>query len=71
VFYRHLLFTPLDALNGPRHIDECFVLPFHHTILMWCVRRGELVLNSLLLKVLFNLYVFELQAIVASNLLDP
>jgi hypothetical protein len=57
--------------HGPRHIDERHVLPFHHIILLCCIGSDELMLDSLLLKVLFNLHVLELRAIIVLNLLDP
>jgi hypothetical protein len=31
------------------------VLPLYHTVLLWCVGSGELVLDDFLLKKLFNL----------------
>jgi hypothetical protein len=27
------------------HFPYSHVLPFHHTILLWCIRRGELMLD--------------------------
>jgi hypothetical protein len=38
-----------------RHVDKCPILPLYHTILLWCVGSGELVLDTFLLKKLFNL----------------
>ena len=55
--------------HRPRHIYERPVLPLYHTILLWCVGSGELVLDPFLLKVLFYLKVLELGPIVAPYLL--
>jgi hypothetical protein len=38
-----------------RHVDKHPVLPLYHTVLLWCVGSGELVLDTFLLKKLFNL----------------
>jgi hypothetical protein len=38
--------------HRPCHVNERPVLPLYHTILLWCVGSGELVLDSFLLKVL-------------------
>ena len=55
--------------HRPRHVYKCHVLPLYHTILLWCVGSGELVLDSFLLKILLHLKVLELRPIVASYLL--
>jgi hypothetical protein len=44
------------------------VLPLYHTILMWCVGSGELVLDAFLLKILLHLQILELGPVVASYL---
>jgi hypothetical protein len=54
--------------HRPRHIDERPVLPLYHTILLWCVGSGELVLDAFLLKILLHLQILELGPIVASYL---
>jgi hypothetical protein len=54
--------------HRPRHIDERPVLPLYHTILLWCVGSGELVLDPFLLKKLLHLKVLELGPVVASYL---
>ena len=54
--------------HHPRHVYERLVLPLYHTILLWCVGSGELVLDSFLLKVLLHLKVLELGPVVASYL---
>jgi hypothetical protein len=51
------------------HVYEHPVLPLYHTVLLWCVGSGELVLDSFLLKVLFHLKVLELRPVVAPYLL--
>jgi hypothetical protein len=51
------------------HVYERPVLPLYHTVLMWCVGSGELVLDSFLLKVLLYLKVLELGPVVAPYLL--
>jgi hypothetical protein len=56
--------------HRPCHVNECPVLPLYHTILLWCVGSGELVLDSFLLKVLLHLKVLELGPVVAPYLLD-
>jgi hypothetical protein len=38
-----------------RHVNKRHVLPLYHTILLWCVGSGELMLDAFLLKELFNL----------------
>ena len=63
---------PLEGLelskHRPCHVNERPVLPLYHTILLWCVWSGELVLDSFLLKVLLHLKVLELGPVVASYL---
>ena len=63
---------PLGGLelskHRPRHVNERPVLPLYHTILLWCVGSGELVLDSFLLKVLLHLKVLELGPVVAPYL---
>ena len=55
--------------HRPCHVNERPVLPLYYTILLWCVGSGELVLDSLLLKVLLHLKVLELGPVVAPYLL--
>jgi hypothetical protein len=57
--------------HRPRHVNKCHVLPFYHTILLWCVGSRELVLDPFLLKVLLHLKILELRPVVASNLFSP
>jgi hypothetical protein len=52
-----------------RHVYERPVLPLYHTVLLWCVGSGELVLDPFLLKVLLHLKILELGPIVAPYLL--
>jgi hypothetical protein len=63
---------PLERLelskHRPRHVDKRPVLPLYHTVLMWCVGSGELMLDTFLLKILLNLLVLELGPIVAPYL---
>jgi hypothetical protein len=63
---------PLERLefskHRPCHVYEHPVLPLYHTVLLWCVGSGELVLDSFLLKVLLHLKILELGPLVASNL---
>jgi hypothetical protein len=54
--------------HRPRHVYERPILPLYHTVLLWCVGSGELVLDSFLLKVLLYLKVLELGPVVASYL---
>jgi hypothetical protein len=54
--------------HRPRHVYKRLVLLLYHTILLWCVGTGELVLDSFLLKELLHLKVLELGPVVASNL---
>jgi hypothetical protein len=50
---------PLGCLelskHRSRHVNKRHVLPLYHTILLWCVGSGELMLDAFLLKELFNL----------------
>jgi hypothetical protein len=50
---------PLERLelskHRSRHVDKRPVLPLYHTVLLWCVGSGELVLDAFLLKKFFNL----------------
>jgi hypothetical protein len=55
--------------HRPRHIDERPVLPLYHTVLLWCVGSGEIMLDSFLLKILLHLKVLELGPVVAPYLL--
>jgi hypothetical protein len=63
---------PLECLELSKHrslhVDKRPVLPFYHTVLLWCVGSGELVLDAFLLKKLFNLQILELGPVVASYL---
>jgi hypothetical protein len=43
------------------------VAPLYHTILLWCVGSGELLLDAFLLKIL-HLQILELGPVVASYL---
>ena len=52
--------------HHPRHVYKRPVLPLYHTILLWCVGSGELMLDAFLLKVLLHLQILELGPIVAS-----
>ena len=51
-----------------RHVDKCPVLPLYHTILLWCVGSGELMLDAFLLKILLHLQILEFGPIVTSYL---
>jgi hypothetical protein len=55
--------------HRPCHVYKHHVLPLYHTILLWCVGSGELVLDPFLLKVLLHLKVLEFGPIVAPYLL--
>jgi hypothetical protein len=59
------------SMHRLRHVDECHVLPYHHTILLWCVGGRELVLDAFLPNILFNLKVTEFCTVVASYLFNP
>jgi hypothetical protein len=50
------------------HVDKCPVLSLYHTVLLWCVRSGELVLDAFLLKILLHSQILELGPVVASYL---
>jgi hypothetical protein len=54
----------------PCNIQKSSILSLHNPVLLRCVGRRELMLDSLFLKKSFNLRVLELCFIVASNLLD-
>ena len=56
--------------HGSSHLNECLVLPFGHSILLWSAGSRELVLDPLFIKVLFNLNVLKLDTVVNSYLLD-
>jgi hypothetical protein len=51
-----------------RHVDKRPVLSLYHTVLLWCVGSGELVLDAFLLKILLNLQILELGPVVAPYL---
>jgi hypothetical protein len=53
--------------HHPRHVNKRPVLPLYHTVLLWCVGSGELMLDPFLLKVLLHLKILELGPVVASN----
>jgi hypothetical protein len=40
---------------GRLELSKRPVLPLYHTILLWCVGSGELMLDTFLLKILLNL----------------
>jgi hypothetical protein len=44
------------------------VLSLYHTVLLWCVGSGELVLDAFLLKIFINLQILELGPVVAPYL---
>jgi hypothetical protein len=50
------------------HVDKLHVLPLYHTVLLWCVGSGELMLDAFLLKVLLHLQILELGLVIASYL---
>ena len=52
--------------HRPRHVDKRPVLSLYHTVLLWCVGSGELVLDAFLLKILLHLQILELGLVVAS-----
>jgi hypothetical protein len=54
--------------HRPRHVNERPVLPLYHTVLLWCVGSGELVLDSFLLKELLHLKILEPGPVVAPYL---
>jgi hypothetical protein len=51
-----------------RHVDKRHVRPLYHTVLLWCVGSGELMLDAFLLKILLHLQILELGPVVASYL---
>jgi hypothetical protein len=54
--------------HRPRHVDKRPILPLYHTILLWCVGSGELMLDAFFVKVLLHLQILELGPVVASYL---
>ena len=54
--------------HRPRQVYEHPVLSLYHTVLLWCVGSGELVLDSFLLKILLHLKILELGPVVAPYL---
>jgi hypothetical protein len=50
------------------HVDKRPVLPLYHTVLLWCVGSGELVLDAFLLKILLHLQILELGPVVTPYL---
>jgi hypothetical protein len=54
--------------HRPCHVNKRPVLPLYHTVLLWCVGSGELVLDSFLLEVFLHLKILELGPVVTSNL---
>jgi hypothetical protein len=63
---------PLERLefskHRPRHVNKRPVLPLYHTVLLWCVGSGELMLDTFLLTILLHLQILELGPVVASYL---
>src|SRR5688572_14520404 len=51
-------------------INESSILSLHNPILLWSVWDGEYMINIYLVKILFNVGVLELGAIVTSYSLD-
>ena len=51
------------------HVDKSHVLPLYHTVLLWCVGSGELVLDTFFLKILLHLQILELGPVFAPYLL--
>src|SRR5688572_20532650 len=43
--------------HRPCHVDKRRVLPLYHTVLLWCVGSGELVLDAFFFKVLLHLQI--------------
>jgi hypothetical protein len=54
--------------HRPRHVCKRPVLSLYHTILLWCVGSGEVMLDSFLLKVFLHLKILELGPVVAHYL---
>jgi hypothetical protein len=46
------------------------ILPLHYPILLWSVWDGEFMTNAFFIKILFNVVVLKLGAIVTSYSLD-
>ena len=55
--------------HGSCHLNESSILPLRHSILLWSVWSGELMLDAFLLKKLFNLQILELGPIIAPYIL--
>jgi hypothetical protein len=56
--------------HGTHTFDEAVVERFGHTIMLWCVSRGEASLRSLLAKEICKLIAHELTAAVRPKTLD-
>jgi hypothetical protein len=54
----------------PCQLNESHILSFSHPILLWSIGCQKFMLDAFLIKVLFNLSVLELGAIVTPYLLD-
>lgn len=55
--------------HRPGHLDQGTVLPLHDAILLWDVRRRELVLYTCLIAEPLKVGILELRAIVTESLL--
>jgi hypothetical protein len=42
------LFCLMFSQHHPCHVNKCHGLPFHYTILLWCVGSGEHMLDAFL-----------------------
>src|SRR6187551_1344026 len=56
--------------HGPCHLNQSPIFPLNNAILLRCVWRGKLMLDSLFIKKLFNICVLELRPVVTSYMLD-
>jgi hypothetical protein len=54
----------------PYRLNESPILPFGHPILLWSIGCQKFMIDALLIKIIFNLSVLQLGAIVTSYLLD-
>ena len=51
------------------HLNKCAILPFNNIILLRCISGRELMRNAIFIQKFFNMSIFELSAIITSDML--
>ena len=59
--------SPMLIEHCPSHLNQCLILPFYNSILLWSVGERILVFKTLITAKCVKTSIFELCAIVTAN----